>query len=90
MCSTPQKHPAATVAFALPAGADMGPGLVRPREVLVEKGRKRREMKVGIVTAIRIVREAMRMRRLGENVVEVALYKNMVWIEYDRVVSGFV
>ena len=60
MCSTPQKQPAATVAFCAPSGMMIAPpdaGL-RPRLVLEEKGRKRREMNVGIVAAMKRIRRA--------------------------------
>ena len=58
MCSTPQKHPAATVAFAEPSGAltEAAPSGLRPNRVEVLKGRKRRDMKVGIEAAMRRIR----------------------------------
>ena len=55
MCSTPQKHPAATVALAAPSGLWIGPpppAAFTPRLVAELKGRNRREMKDGIVDAI--------------------------------------
>jgi hypothetical protein len=52
MCSTPQKHPAATVAFCAPSGKEIEDSGFRERRVVVEKGRMRRLMKVGIVKAI--------------------------------------
>lgn len=65
MCSTPQKHPAAIVACSAPSGEEMGPadpGL-RPSDVEVLKGRRRREMKPGIVEAMRMRRESVRIDR---------------------------
>jgi len=64
ICSTPQKQPAATVAFAAPSGMLMlppAPGL-RPMLVLEEKGRRMRDMKLGIVVAMR--RRAMEIIRV--------------------------
>jgi len=68
MCSTPQKQPAATVALAAPSGLlrDADDCGFRPRLVDVVKGRKSREMKEGIVVAMRMV--AMRRRRVFERV----------------------
>lgn len=42
ICSTPQKQPAAIVAFSAPAGEDIGPTAVIPRDVEVVNGRRRR------------------------------------------------
>lgn len=58
MCSTPQKHPAAIVTFCAPAGEEIEDSGFRPRRVVVVKGRVRREMKLGIVKAIRKTRTA--------------------------------
>jgi hypothetical protein len=51
MCSTPQKHPAATVHFCAVSGTEAGvkAGVLRPREVDVVKGRKRRFRKLGML-----------------------------------------
>jgi hypothetical protein len=53
MCSTPQKHPAAIVAFCAPSGLAIEDSGFRERRVVVVKGRMMRLMKVGIVKAIR-------------------------------------
>ena len=58
MCSTPQKHPAATVSFCAPAGEAIEDSEFKPRRVVVVKGRVRREMKLGIVKAMRKMRMA--------------------------------
>jgi hypothetical protein len=68
MCSTPQKHPAATVALAAPSGVLIAapPGELRPRLVDVVKGRTRREMNEGMDTAMRtIIVIRMRFRDRG-------------------------
>jgi hypothetical protein len=62
MCSTPQKHPAAIVAFCAPSGTAIEDSGLRPRRVVVVKGRMRRDMKVGIVKAIRKTRMPRRAR----------------------------
>lgn len=54
------------VAFAEPSGVEMGPGAVMPKDVEVVNGRKRREMKLGIVAAMRIVRIANVRTRVNE------------------------
>jgi hypothetical protein len=63
MCSTPQKHPAAIVAFCAPSGEAIEDSGFKPRRVVVVKGRIRRDMKVGIVKAIRKTRMARRRVR---------------------------
>jgi len=63
MCSTPQKHPAAIVAFCAPSGEAIEDSGFRLRRVVVVKGRVRREMKLGIVKAIRKTRMARRSVR---------------------------
>ena len=59
MCSTPQKQPAATVAFCAPSGKEIEDSGFRERRVVVVKGRMRRLMKVGIVKAIIKTRKEM-------------------------------
>jgi hypothetical protein len=71
MCSTPQKHPAATVALAAPSGVVivLAPSGFNPSLVEVEKGRNRREMNVGIAEAMRsikIPRSKVRGRRKAD------------------------
>jgi hypothetical protein len=66
MCSTPQKQPAAMVAFAEPSGLEMGPTGVMERELLELKGRRRREMNEGMVVAIRMVMARKRSAFLAE------------------------
>jgi hypothetical protein len=63
MCSTPQKHPAAIVAFCAPSGEAIDDSGFRPRRVVVVKGRIKRDMKVGIVKAMRKTRMARRRMR---------------------------
>ena len=55
MCSTPQKQPAAMVAFSAPSGLEIEADAsgFRRREVDVEKGRMSRVMKLGIMAAMR-------------------------------------
>ena len=61
MCSTPQKHPAAIVAFSAPSGEEIPSGL-RERRVVLVKGRIMRDMKEGIVKAI--MKTRMEMKRV--------------------------
>jgi hypothetical protein len=72
-CSTPQKHPAATVALAEPSGLRIELPLsaaFKPRLDAELKGRTRREMKDGIVDAMRIADMAvMSMRSGGSNAI---------------------
>jgi hypothetical protein len=63
MCSTPQKHPAAMVAFCAPSGMAIEDSGFRPRRVVVVKGRMRRDMKVGIMKAIRQTKMPRRRAR---------------------------
>jgi hypothetical protein len=66
MCSTPQKQPAATVALAAFSGvwaAPLAPPGPRLRLVLELKGRKRREMKEGMLEAIVRKRRRRRLSR---------------------------
>jgi hypothetical protein len=63
MCSTPQKHPAAIVAFCAPSGEVIEDSAFRPRRVVVVKGRMMRLMKVGIVKAIRKMKALRRTVR---------------------------
>jgi hypothetical protein len=64
MCSTPQKQPAAMVAFSAPSGEEIEALLSGFRRRLVEvvKGRMRRVRKVGMVAAMRTM--VMVMRRV--------------------------
>jgi hypothetical protein len=63
MCSTPQKHPAATVAVAEPSGDAIEDSLgLKERRVLDVKGRVMRDMNEGIVKAMR--RASIEMRRI--------------------------
>lgn len=62
MCSTPQKQPAATVAFSVPSGTDTAPGPSGPKRMVDDvKGRDRRaksEFMMGgvmIATAMRTI-----------------------------------
>ena len=62
MCSTPQKQPAAKVAFSVPSGTDTAPGPSGPKRMVDDvKGRDRRaksEFMMGgvtIATAMRII-----------------------------------
>jgi hypothetical protein len=63
MCSTPQKHPAAIVAFCAPSGEVIEDSEFRARRVVVVKGRSMRLMKVGIVKAMRKMRVLRRRVR---------------------------
>lgn len=66
-CSTPQKQPAATVAFAAPSGNKIGlppPFEFTPRAADELKGRNRREMKGGIADAMGIARMQVKRKRL--------------------------
>lgn len=63
MCSTPQKHPAAMVAFCAPSGEVIEDSGFKARRVVVVKGRMRRLRKAGIVKAIRKTRVLMRRVR---------------------------
>jgi hypothetical protein len=67
MCSTPQKHPAATVHFCAVSGTEAGvkAGVFRPKEVDVVKGRKRRLRKLGML-AMRTPARRNRMKVRGE------------------------
>lgn len=67
MCSTPQKHPAAMVAFCAPSGEAIEDSGFRPSRVVVVKGRVRREMKLGIVKAMRKARMARKRVRSVKN-----------------------
>ena len=67
MCSTPQKQPAATVHFAAPSGCEIVDDVSEdsPSRVDVVKGRMSREMKVGIVAAMRRSRRETGMKVRG-------------------------
>jgi hypothetical protein len=73
ICSTPQKHPAAIVALPAPSGVTPAPDCeLRPKLVEVVKGRNSREMKLGIVVAMRTIRVVRRtFRRRGRLAISV-------------------
>lgn len=69
MCSTPQKQPAATVAFCAPSGMAAAPFSAdeMPSEVAVVKGRVSRAMKPGmaeVIVAATARRASMRAMRV--------------------------
>jgi len=82
MCSTPQKQPAAMVAFSAPSGIEieaLESGL-RRREVEVVKGRMRRVRKVGMVAAMRRMVMVMRRVRGVRGRLAVVFWK-VVWMD---------
>jgi hypothetical protein len=71
MCSTPQKHPAATVAFSVPSGTETAPGPSGPKRMVDDvKGRDRRAKREFMIGGVRIA-TAMRMMSVSGFVVAV-------------------
>jgi hypothetical protein len=71
MCSTPQKQPAATVAFSVPSGTETAPGPSGPKRMVDDvKGRDRRAKSEFMIGGVRIA-TAMRMISVSGFVVAV-------------------
>ena len=83
MCSTPQKHPAATVAFCAFAGKFCAP-VSCVRRIVLENGRTRREKNDGIM-AMSIAETAMRS---GAERFSLTTEKRIVSFEESTVVIG--
>lgn len=63
MCSTPQKQPAATVAFSVPSGTETAPVPSGPKRMVDEvKGRERRAKREFMIGGVAI---AIAMRRIS-------------------------